>query len=214
MSVILFTGGVSASVHAGIHPQGSRPPPQEQCKLGDTGNKQAVRILLECILVKKSKQLNQRDIARDTTALVLTLSVNKHSLNMALNQNSLCGYSFERHLSSMAKRFDSFPLMPITYTSILGSKLSLVVMKIGGPTKEVLLSMFNVFNPVAVSFSVRLDTLSECLVFSTSPIHCLKGNYTFKVCLHVTSPSLSPSKFNIVSMVMDICWEKWVAHLF
>ena len=66
VSVILFTGG-SASVHAGIpppgsrHPPGSRPPleqtppreqtPQEQCMLGDTGNKRAVSILLECILV-------------------------------------------------------------------------------------------------------------------------------------------------------------------
>ena len=47
LSVILFTGGVSASVHAGIH----NPPPQ--CMLGDTGNKRAVRILLECILVVK-----------------------------------------------------------------------------------------------------------------------------------------------------------------
>ena len=26
-------------------------PPQEQCMLGDTGNKRAIRILLECILV-------------------------------------------------------------------------------------------------------------------------------------------------------------------
>ena len=61
-------GCVSASVHAGIHPPPwSRPPqadtPQSkhplgadtdpaQCMLGDTGNKRAVRILLECILVE------------------------------------------------------------------------------------------------------------------------------------------------------------------
>ena len=64
-------GEVSASVHDGIHPPsgaaadthprkqipprkqtplGSRHPPV-QCMLGDTGNKRAVRILLECILV-------------------------------------------------------------------------------------------------------------------------------------------------------------------
>ena len=38
-----------------VHPQAGTPPqpgtPQEQCMLGDTGNKRAVRILLECILV-------------------------------------------------------------------------------------------------------------------------------------------------------------------
>ena len=48
LSVILFTGGLSASVHDGIHnppgsrhpalPSGSRHPPA-QCMLGDTGNK-------------------------------------------------------------------------------------------------------------------------------------------------------------------------------
>ena len=38
--------GGSAPLHAGIH-----PPHPAQCKLGDTGNKRAVRILLECILV-------------------------------------------------------------------------------------------------------------------------------------------------------------------
>ena len=47
-------GGGSASVHAGTPPR-SRPPweqtPREQCMLGDAGNKRAVRILLECILV-------------------------------------------------------------------------------------------------------------------------------------------------------------------
>ena len=74
VSVILLTGGVSASVHAGIHhppweqtptpgadtSPGANTPgadtpleeiPLEQCMLGDRGNKRAVRILLECILV-------------------------------------------------------------------------------------------------------------------------------------------------------------------
>ena len=32
-------------------PRAGTPPPPEQCRLGDTGNKRAVRILLECILV-------------------------------------------------------------------------------------------------------------------------------------------------------------------
>ena len=32
-------------------PQEQTPPPQEQCMMEDTGNKRAVRILLECILV-------------------------------------------------------------------------------------------------------------------------------------------------------------------
>ena len=58
--VILFTGGrgVSGSVHAGIHPPRSRQPPGADTRppvqrmLGDTGNKRAVRILLQCILVK------------------------------------------------------------------------------------------------------------------------------------------------------------------
>ena len=41
---------------AGTSPRAGTPPsgrytPQEQCMLGDTGNKWAVRILLECILV-------------------------------------------------------------------------------------------------------------------------------------------------------------------
>ena len=45
-------GGGSASMHAGIADTPFREhTPQEQCMLGDTGNKRAVRILLECILV-------------------------------------------------------------------------------------------------------------------------------------------------------------------
>ena len=63
-------GGVPGQVHplprqvhtpqAGTSPAGTPPdryipwagtPPPEQCMLGDEGNKQVVRILLECILV-------------------------------------------------------------------------------------------------------------------------------------------------------------------
>ena len=39
-------GGVPGQV-----PPGTRYTPQDQCMLGDMGNKRAVRILLECILV-------------------------------------------------------------------------------------------------------------------------------------------------------------------
>ena len=34
-----------------VHPTGPGTPPRGHCMLGDTGNKRAVRILLECILV-------------------------------------------------------------------------------------------------------------------------------------------------------------------
>ena len=65
VSRILFTVGGSASVHAGIPPppprdqappradtpQDQAPLPPVQCMLGDTVNKQAVCILLECNLV-------------------------------------------------------------------------------------------------------------------------------------------------------------------
>ena len=61
LSVILFTGGGGGSIWAGtlhwqVRPRTLwqvHPPPWEQCMLGDTGNKRAVRILLECILVTK-----------------------------------------------------------------------------------------------------------------------------------------------------------------
>ena len=75
--VILFTGG-SAPLHAGIHPPRSRHPPSQeqippmpmprdqeprppevQCMLGDTANKRAVRILLECNLVLWEIYLHQ-----------------------------------------------------------------------------------------------------------------------------------------------------------
>ena len=108
LSVILLTG-VSASVHAGIHPPEQTPPqsrhhpiadthtrsrhppgnrhppelippgadtPSAQCMLGDTGNKRAVRILLECILVfrtfakrlagfSKAREMNLCDLRHD-----------------------------------------------------------------------------------------------------------------------------------------------------
>ena len=55
LSVILFRGGCLPQCMLGYTPpeqtpQGSRHPPM-QCMLGDTGNKRAVRILLECVLV-------------------------------------------------------------------------------------------------------------------------------------------------------------------
>ena len=80
LSVIMFTGGVCPSACWDAHPPGPEtgtllpppgpeadpshdqrqaphqtigrhPPPRERCMLGDTGNKRAVRILLESILV-------------------------------------------------------------------------------------------------------------------------------------------------------------------
>ena len=55
-SVCLSTGGVSAQLHAGIHPLGPEAdlPGQTDTPLSacwDTVNKRAVRITLECILV-------------------------------------------------------------------------------------------------------------------------------------------------------------------
>ena len=45
-------GGVPGQVPPGRYtPSGQVHTPPEQCMLGDTGNKRAVRILLECILV-------------------------------------------------------------------------------------------------------------------------------------------------------------------
>ena len=82
---------MSASVHAGIHPPEQTPPweqthPPEQtppppgadtpllaqCMLGDTGNKRAVCILLECILV----------------SLAATYSLFLHTIT--LRQNAFC----------------------------------------------------------------------------------------------------------------------------
>ena len=48
---VLGGGGVSASVHDGIHTPWEADTLLAQCMLGDTSNKGAVRILLECILV-------------------------------------------------------------------------------------------------------------------------------------------------------------------
>ena len=44
--------GACLDIHSRVDtPGSSHPLPREQCMLGDTGNKRAVRILLECILV-------------------------------------------------------------------------------------------------------------------------------------------------------------------
>ena len=44
-----------------VHPTG-RYTPLEQCMLGDTGNRRAVRILLECILVLVTKPYTRRAV--------------------------------------------------------------------------------------------------------------------------------------------------------
>ena len=91
--VILFTGGVSALVHTWIHPlgadtppgqtppleqtpHGQSPPPRAQCMQGDTGNKRAVRILLECILViiKFDREINLSLTFTDNIPTILPLS--------------------------------------------------------------------------------------------------------------------------------------------
>ena len=47
-----------------VHPPGRYTPwqvhPREQCMLGDTGNKRAVRILLDCILVSLCYQIKMQ----------------------------------------------------------------------------------------------------------------------------------------------------------
>ena len=67
LSVILFTGGVSAPVHAGIHPPWADTAPVQtppaQCMLGYTWLLlRTVRILLECILVYVMKFLSKFQI--------------------------------------------------------------------------------------------------------------------------------------------------------
>ena len=65
VKVMFLHLSVSHSVHRGVGlsaywdtPPGQTPLgadiPPAQCMLGDTGNKRAVRILLECILVKRT----------------------------------------------------------------------------------------------------------------------------------------------------------------
>ena len=63
--LILFTGG-SASVNAGIPPPGKADPPWQgdppaQCMLGNTVNKRAVWILLECNSCYVLKELMYQD---------------------------------------------------------------------------------------------------------------------------------------------------------
>ena len=72
LSVILFTGGGSASVHAGIppfplpsrHPTGAGTPPV-QCMLGYMVNKRAVCILLECNLVSSDFIVSRKSVMAD-----------------------------------------------------------------------------------------------------------------------------------------------------
>ena len=45
-------------------PPGPGTPPWVQCMLGDMGNKRAVRILLECILVKNNSEKQRQQIKR------------------------------------------------------------------------------------------------------------------------------------------------------
>ena len=49
VSYSVHMGGVCLSACWDTPPE--QTPPQEQCMLGDTGNKRVVRILLECTLV-------------------------------------------------------------------------------------------------------------------------------------------------------------------
>ena len=82
-------GGMSASVHAGIHtplgrhpradtlPLGRHPPLGQtpspvQCMLGDTGNKRAVRILLKCILVTGCNEVVAKVIFLHLSVILLT----------------------------------------------------------------------------------------------------------------------------------------------
>ena len=71
-------GGMSASVHAGIHtPPGRHPPLGQtpspvQCMLGDTGNKRAVRILLKCILVTGCNEVVAKVIFLHLSVILLT----------------------------------------------------------------------------------------------------------------------------------------------
>ena len=63
-----------------VHPLGRYTPrqvhlPREQCMLGDTGNKQAARILLECILILKyeCKSKNNTSVKKLYIAIKVTL---------------------------------------------------------------------------------------------------------------------------------------------
>ena len=70
--VILFTGGggvVWQTLHPSRHPLAGHPQRRPL--------QRTVRILLECILVEKSKQFHQSDIASDVAALTRRLGVNE-----------------------------------------------------------------------------------------------------------------------------------------
>ena len=90
LSVILFTvggGGMSASVHAGIHPLGADPP--TQCMLGDTGNKRAVRILLECILVMYFVNESFPSKIRRNSCCIHPVHCEVHQINLGVATCSL-----------------------------------------------------------------------------------------------------------------------------
>ena len=85
--------GGCAPLHAGIHPpkgpeadtpQSRHPPPQEKCMLGYTGNKRAVRILLEYILVYYYKFLV---IHVNVTILVRQEKYNIETFTVTIDQN-------------------------------------------------------------------------------------------------------------------------------
>ena len=72
LSVILFTGRegvVWQTLPPGRHPLADTPPRRPL--------QRTVRILVECILVEKSKQFHQSDIASDVVALTRRLGVNE-----------------------------------------------------------------------------------------------------------------------------------------
>ena len=84
VSVILFTGGGLPQCMLGYIPREQTPlkqtppraDPPEQCMLGDTGNKRAVRILLEYILVlhitfKKINLLDRKEKVILTCDMIL-----------------------------------------------------------------------------------------------------------------------------------------------
>ena len=66
-----------------VHPLGrytprADTPPPEQCVLGDTGNKRAVRILLECILVFREFSSNRHQIIIRNNLMMIYWQYNKN----------------------------------------------------------------------------------------------------------------------------------------
>ena len=92
-SVILLTGGVSASVHAGLPPPppGSRDNPPGS-RLQHTVNERRVSILLECILVSTWKSSIQNEslplMKLDLLFVMIMISLRKYLCVQALIQRS------------------------------------------------------------------------------------------------------------------------------